>query len=242
MIYQATEQDFENIPLKNCAIRIESLKLAYGLHTSFLRFYADGEGRLASIMDGYVIFYSPDGLPEEWESFFRLLPDIQTLYTDEETGRKIVKLFDLPYKSGDVMRLTKERGVTTALETPALEPLYDLLKRVFPEYTPFNSWYVDISHRLRHNNCRIATILHNKQPIACAMTIAEGSSAVIIGGVATDKAYRGQGLAQQCIEKLLAAIAQKTVFIAPVDDYAERYYTRFGFTVCEKRMEIDFTT
>ncbi len=241
MIYKATEQDFIDLPLKNCAIRIESLKCAYGFDTSFLHFFADGKGCLASLMDGYCIFHSPHGLTDEWQAFFRLLPDIKTLYTDEISGRNIVKAFNLPYKSGSVMRLNKGSATVKQLPVPSLRLVYDLLKRVFVEYTPFDSWYVDVSHRIRHGCCRISTIQRHDLPVACAMTVAETESAVIIGGVATDATHRGQGLAQECIDALLAAIPQETVFIAPVDAYAQRYYERFGFVVCEQRMEIDFT-
>ncbi len=241
MIREATKQDFINLPIKNCAVRIESLYRAYGLEVPFVRFYSDGEGTIASIMDGCCILHSSHRLTEEWLAFLYMLPDIKQLYTDSSIGEQVVKAFNLPHKTGVVMRLDKLSGDNRMLLQPPLQLLYQLLSSVFADYVSFDSWYVDISHRLRHNCCRIATITKDERPVACIMTIAEGKEAAVIGGVATDKAYRKQGLAQQCMETILATLIQTTVFISPVDAYAQQYYTRFGFVDSECWMEIDFT-
>ncbi len=242
MIRKAIASDFLNLPTKNCAVRIESLYRAYGLDTNFLQFYTDGIGGIASLMDGCCFLHLTNDISEEWMAFLHLLPNLKTLYTDETIGAQVVKVFGFSHKITPVMRLKKQMLTSVqSLEAPPLQPLYHLLKHVFVEYTPFDSWYVDISHRIRHNNCHIASVIRNEQPIACAMTVAEAKHAVIIGGVATDEAYRQQGLAQQCIEQLLSAIPQQTIFIVPINDYARRYYERFGFTVYEQQMEIDFS-
>ena len=57
MIRTAVESDFAVLPRDECAIRIHSLKKAYGLDVPFIRYYADDCGNLLSVMDGAGVLY-----------------------------------------------------------------------------------------------------------------------------------------------------------------------------------------
>ncbi len=240
MIRAAIEQDFANLPINECTTRILGLKNAYGLSVSFLRFYADGEGSIASVIDGFCVFHSPARPTEEWLTFLRIVPDVQCIHTNEITCELIVKSFGLSAEKGLVMRLEKAQGSVIALETPQLQQLYyTLLQDVFSAVIPpFEGWYVDISHRVRHGVCHIAVKQVDGRPVSCAMTVAETDTAALVGYVATKASYRGRGYASDCINTLLRALPQSTVYISPNSMQAKTIYEKCGFSADAQWMEI----
>ncbi len=241
MIYEATEMDFAAVPVTECSTRICALKQAYGLSVPFIRYYADGAGTLAAVMDGFCVVDCPTILTDEWLAFLPVLSDVHTVHTDIQNGNLLVKQYDLTAKSGVVMRLDRELPLLAERrEQPSLRAVYTLLETIFPPFVPFDGWYVDASHRVRHGLCHIATTQDNGKPISCAMTVAESADAAIIGGVATAPSRRRLGLAQHCINDLLRQLPQKTVFISPNNTQARAYYERFGFEPCGEWAEITF--
>ena len=66
MIRTAVDSDFTAMPGGDeCAIRIHSLKNAYGLDVPFIRYYADDCGGLLSVMDGAAVLSYTENR-EEW--------------------------------------------------------------------------------------------------------------------------------------------------------------------------------
>ncbi len=239
MIRLATEQDFVNVPMTECSLRICALKNAYGLNVPFIRYYADGEGTLAAVMDGFCMVYSSCSINEEWLVFLRMLPDVLTIHTNRCVGESCVKAYNLPYKSGLVMRLDKPTtNIIEGISSPPLGKVYDLLSSVFHTYPSFDGWYVDVSHRIRHGCCHIACVVQNDTVVSCAMSVAETADVALIGGVATQIAYRHRGMAKQCITRLIASLPQSTLFIAPNSDEMAGYYNKIGFTPCDEWVEI----
>ena len=122
------------------------------------------------------------------------------------------------------------------------EGVYRLLCDAFPDgaLPPFDAFYVDLSHRLRHGLCRIAAIEDPPgTPVACAMTVAEAPDAVVIGAVATAPQHRKKGYASACIRALLAEDARPAL-IAPADDAAAQLYRSLGFSPCGGWAEFSF--
>lgn len=233
MIRLANEMDFTRELASESALRICALKRAYGLDVPFIRFFADEEGSIAAVMDGFCVAHFAAQVTEEWCIFFRMNPDIHTIHSDEPAITFIANKFQLPYECGLIWRLENASSENTLQETKAqdvpLRDLYRLLSDVFDDMTPFDGWYVDVSHRVRHGCCHIAIASEDTRMVSAAMTVAETETAALIGGVATLPDYRRRGAASRCIRDLIAALPQKELFIAPSDDDAARLYKTFGF-------------
>ncbi len=233
MIQLAVETDFVREITTESELRICALECAYGLDAPFIQFFADGEGSIASIMDGFCTVYCPSEPSEEWITFLRMLPDVRTIHSDANTIVILAKRYDLTPKSGSVMRLGKVLSVSTLRrskpEDISLREVYPLLSSAFDELPPFDGWYVDTSHRVRHGCCHIASVKKDGQLISIAMTVAETKVAALIGGVTTLPHYRGQGAASRCINDLIATLPQNTILIAPNNESAERLYKKLGF-------------
>lgn len=232
MIRLALEQDFLR-PIENeCAVRIQALKNAYGLNLSFLQFYADDQGTLASVMDGFCVLdccYKPN---DEWISFLRMHPDILSIHSTKTCIDTLCKRYGINCTaSGEVLYINNPSSKTALQrENLSISKLHGFLSGMFERFPPFEAWYVDVSHRVRHGCCHIAVTEQDGEIISSAMSVAETSDIVLIGGVATSPSHRGKGLASKCIADLMAMLPQSTVLINPINDYAARLYKKIGFS------------
>ena len=233
MIRRAKEADFIRPITTESDVRIDALKRAYGLDVPFIQYFADDEGTIASIMDGFCVVSSAQALNEEWIAFLLMHADIRTIHADEAMVAVIASAIGTSFNKGVVMRLLNVLSESTLHKfgpnEVSLRALYALLDDVFDEFSPFEGWYVDVSHRVRHGCCRMVTESVQGRLIGSAMTIAETDTAALIGGVATLLEYRRRGVATRCITQLLNSLPQKTIFIAPSDERSARLYQKLGF-------------
>ncbi|MBQ4612941.1 MAG: GNAT family N-acetyltransferase [Clostridia bacterium] len=231
MIRQANEQDFAQPIMSESAVRIHALKIAYGQDAPFVRFYADGEGALASIMDGFCVFHCTKTPNEEWLSFLHMHADVRIIHTDGALSDLLsVRLRAKEVKLGEVLGIENVSSETSLhTQTPSIAALHAFLKDNFDKFSPFEQWYVDVSHRVRHGCCHIAAIQREGTIVSSAMSVAETPLIALIGGVATAASHRGKGLASKCIFELLAMLPQARILINPVDEYASRLYKKLGF-------------
>ena len=233
MIRQATERDFSIPPENECGIRIHSLKLAYGLDAPFIRYYSDDNGGLLSILDGAAILSVSENI-EEWAIFVTMNPEIIHLHCPAAIGHYLVTNGAWQGREGVVLRYAGERAETSPLvcETPNLPSVHDLLCQCFDSMAPLNAWYPDVSHRIRHNCAKIATVLDGEIIVSTAMTVAETDCSAILGQVATHSSYRGRGYAKLCINSLISRCKDKSLYILPMTDYAQSLYESMGFEAC----------
>ena len=229
MIRQAVESDFSVISNDECAVRIHSLKRAYGIDAPFIRYYADGCGGLLSVMDGAGVLYCAENT-EEWLIFITMNPDIACLHCSAAVGRLLTK-YGWQGREGVVLKYegNREFPLPTVCENPYLPHVHALLSECFDEMTSLNAWYPDVSHRIRHHCANIAAILDGDHVVSTAMTVAETDTAALIGQVATHSDYRGRGYAKSCINSLISRCKDKVLYILPMTEYARTLYVKMGF-------------
>ncbi len=220
-------------------IRIYALSQAYGDDDTVVRFYTDDNDTVMAVMDGAAVLYAPRGLNDEWLQFLSFVPEVHTLRTDADTGFAIAKVWSVPVKQGILMQYALEKPTMDAtLSEVRLDDLYGLLCTCFSSMPPFGSWYVDISHRVRHGHCHISCLCHDNTLVSSAMTVAEADDAVLIGAVATHSSWRRQGLAGRCVLSLVERFYDRRVYIAPVDQTVAALYEKLGFSPCHTWAEI----
>ena len=237
MIYLYSSQTLPPLESSWQDTYIASRFLSYGTGTKFAPFYVDEYGRLLSILDGNAILSGksdPKSDLEEWFSFIAMQPDIQTITADVSVAVQLAERLKTISETKKVMRLTTPLDSPRILLTePSPHQIYPLIEEVFEgEVPPFEGWYVDVSHRIRHGLCQTAGVVRDEKLVSTAMTVATSETAVIIGAVATKSTYRGQGLAGQCLRKLATQNVDKVVMIAPKNHRAEALYASMGFSVC----------
>lgn len=231
MIRLALESDFPQKATNEALVRICGLRLAYGPEAPFIRYYTDGEGALLAVMDRVGIFHAAD-LTDEWRAFLSMNPDISTIHCSEAIG---IMLMESGLWQGRVGVAMKYAGVTpcekdeTVCTTPYLPAVYALLEDHFPGISPFNCWYPDVSHRVRHKNCHISVVLEGEQVVSTAMTVAETNTAAVLGQVATHPEFRRRGLAGKCVKSTMFLCKDKTLYILPINENAQKLYEKLGF-------------
>ena len=231
MIRLAKPTDFRQPVNNETLLRIHALQRAYGSDVPFIQFYSDGEGSLLAIMDGVGFFAPADIVTEEWTCFLAAHPSIQTIHCPLKAA-SAVATDNWSVRTGVVMRYggndiaTPPEGVC---RSPYLPSVYALLSECFDGIQPFDGWYVDVSHRVRHGCCRIACICDGENIVSAAMTVAETEDAAILGQVATAPTHRRRGFAAKCVNDLLARCKDKLLYILPVDERAQKLYTALGF-------------
>lgn len=96
---------------------------------------------------------------------------------------------------------------------------------------PFEPWYLDLSHRMRHGAARAVLLRQEGSPVACAMTVAEADGEAVLGGVAVRPSCRGQGMGARVAGALLERLAAegRTVHLMRETGRHERFYRGLGF-------------
>ena len=239
MIRRAVESDFVEPLLDESALRIHSLKRAYGLDVSFVQYFSDGCGGLLSVMDGTAIL-SCASASDEWVLFVTMNPDILRVHCSAGVGKALIATQEWQGRDGVVLQY---KGVpaaptVTICESPYLPTVHTLLSECFEGMSSLDAWYPDVSHRLRHNCAQIATICDGTKVVSTAMTVAETDNAALIGQVATDSEYRGRGYAKSCINSLISRCKGKLLYILPMTDIARSIYENMGFVPCDEWAEL----
>lgn len=241
MIYEATERDFALDADDECLVRIQALYLAYGF-VPFIRYYTDGYGCLMSVMDGVGIFYGPS-LSEEWQVFVQMNPDVSVLHCSADNAAPLLSSGQWQGRVGDVMtRIAEENMEDPSVDTsPSLPAVHQLLLHHFPGISPLESWYPDVSHRIRHGRGHIAAIRQDDEVVSTALTVAETDTAAILGQIATSTRFRRQGMAQRCITTLFSACKGKKLYILPLNEIAKKLYEKLGFITTGGWAELERT-
>lgn len=244
MIRRAKPEDFALLPATTeAALRILGLYAAYGLQQTFVRFWcAEEQDKISawvSLLDGAAVLAvvtDDEELLAEIALFFTMQPEVHTIRTSEQAGRALMAAGGWLMEAGAVMTPGEHLPVPEK-QPQNLSPrqAYPLLASCFDTgVPPFEAWYVDVSHRLRHGYCRLIGFMDHDEPIACAMTTAECERAALIGAVATLPAGRGQGYASANVLTLAHQLRGegKTALLSPKNPAAQTLYARIGFTVC----------
>jgi len=212
---------------------IRSRFLAYGGDAAFAPFFTDERGNVLSVLNRHAVFYAERFDAKEWALFLSMHPDIDAVCTSMAVANALEKELHCTIKEKRIMHLKAPLPPPSETVTEQMpRQVYPLLKEVFGDTMPaFDEWYVDISHRIRHQNCTVAGIIREGVTVSTAMTVAESENAVVIGAVATAESARKQGFAAQCIQYLTAKNKRKTIMISPKNVYAQRLYTSMGFEV-----------
>ena len=222
-------------PSSEAAVRIRCLADAYGSDAgAFLHFWLGEGGSVVALLDGAATLLP--GL--DWEEaglFVSMHPDILSLRTDADTAERLVGLLNgWTLKTGDVMSPAGSFASSPLIKALTPRDIYPVLTACFGESAPpFEGWYVDVSHRLRHGYCRIAAVEEDNRAVATAMTTAECTGGAVIGAVATLPEKRGHGHASACVCSLTADLLEegRRVFLSPKNDRARRLYEHLGYTV-----------
>lgn len=215
------------------ACRILSQLLAYGTGERFLEHWVqledDKPTAVISRIDGNMTVFC-EKANEELTEFINAI-GFNTILADKHV---------LPqYWSGEaVMRFACKAEIkviegngTEIEQNPTIREVYSVLERCREagfEVPAFDSFYPDMSHRVRHNLSRILAVRVDGQAVACCMTSAETDSCAIISGVATLPKMRGKGYAGRLVAEIIKSLGNREVFVFCREELVG-FYNKLGF-------------
>lgn len=217
------------------ACRIFSQLLAYGTGERFLEHWVQLEDNkpraVISRMDGNITIFC-ENVNDELLEFIEAV-GYNTVFADKE--------FFPQYWSGEVLMKFVRKPETEISDNidfnPTIREIYSVLERCRGEgfeIPDFDSFYPDMSHRVRHNLSRILAYRLDGQAIACCMTSAETNNCAIISGVACLPEYRGKGYASKLVAKIAESLGNRDIFVFCREELVG-FYSRLGFSSIDIR-------
>lgn len=215
------------------SVRIASLLDAYGTGHAFFSIYLQDHHRavLAQIDDTFLLMDRGADYAD-LARFFQLSPNFARLMGAYAPLEKIAAR--LPGGVLDrYVRMAAYAVIPANVPEVRIERSPDLRDVYAVEgatCAPFNAWYVDISHRIRHGCARAYLVRVDDEPAAACLISAESRWAGLISSVATGKAWRGRGFATALVQAACADLLGCGKL--PVLECAFSlctFYTRLGF-------------
>ena len=207
--------------------KIKGLFLAYGAGFAFLPFWTDEQGGFGACLSGCALIDAGAQTAAEWACFLQMLPTAQTAETTAAVAENTPAFV---FESRPVLTLPPSEGAEIA---PPLDKVYALEKAVFGDtMPPFDEWYADMSHRLRHGCGKAAGIYEGETLAGTALVTLTDDAVGIVGGVATAPQSRGKGYARRTVSALAHALQRegKQALIVPKNAHADTLYRRWGAT------------
>lgn len=225
------------------AVRIKSLVKAYGLEYDFLQaWYQEKDFNVNSIIVkfyGAVVLYLTDN-----SNFKEILKFLEVVgYSSLLLDKKYSEHFgEINFKFGKIMKLSKNLTAPQNInidKNAVFRKTYSLLIEcsnenfAVPEFEPF---YLDISHKIRHNAARNYAVFDNDKNkyTACALTSSETSENAIISAVAVSIGNRRQGYGGLIVKSICSDLQKlgKDVYIYRQENENIEFYKSLGFLDC----------
>ncbi len=209
------------------SIRILSLLNSYGCRYQFATFYLqENEGEITaalSKLDGDVTLALREGADTQELLHFFCVTGYHTILCSDAF------VFGAKYEEGSVMSCTtKWEPVQTDAVVDEYPKLMDLFN--FTDYNTqdFQSWYVDISHRVRHGTAKAYTLCNDNGIIASGILSSIVGDDAILSAVRCTDAQRRKGYGSALVKHICNDVCG-TVCIMREKGTNEAFYQRLGF-------------
>lgn len=210
------------------SVRIMALLKSYGLKYNFATFYKqvvdDKVVAIISRLDNdFTISATDDINCDELVRFFCVTGFSSILSSDKFN-------FGAKYEEGAIMECRKKHCDPLPLNTSVDEypKLMDLYNFVDYEGLDFKSWYVDISHRVRHNTAKAYTLCLGDTIISSGILSSIIGGDAVLTAVRTDDEFRRMGYGSALV-KYICSDVKGTVYIMRDKELNESFYKKLGF-------------
>ncbi len=208
--------------------KIASIALAYGFDKKFSCFWIEDktENVYCLVDDTMIISGIPDNA-EETKSFLHMLGAKKIMLSQAAANKLDLSRNIL---SGDVMQKTisGNRQEFFCGEEINIRSLYYLLEE-YGMASDFEAFYLDLSHRLRHQSALVVTEYQEDELIGAAVISSVTDKAALLSAVVVKEEYRRNKLATRLIQKAEKALAGRTVYLYKEKDKHEEFYHVLGY-------------
>lgn len=209
-------------------IRIMSLLKAYSTQYHFALFYkqTDENENITAIIsrldNDYTVCHNNNFNQKEIENFFKTLGFNSILCDD---NLKMPFSYDYGYVMCASKKIEKNIADTVVDEYPKLMDLFNL-----EDYSAsdFESWYVDVNHRIRHNAAKAVTLNVNNEIVSSGIFSSIYNNEAVLTSVLTRPKFRRMGYGSALVSAMVCDIKGK-VYLMRDKDRNEEFYKKLGF-------------
>ena len=223
--------------------RIMSVYNAYGANMRFADFWCQYDEKNIAVsavcrIDNQVTLYTTENSDiEEIADFISFLKPFSIL-CDNKVALKsdsYVKQTGMVLKYNSDSVINQSEQSIKVVRTPDIKKIYTLLTSTeFENFTnvDFESFYLDLSHKIRHSCARAYAVFDGDNIISCAVVPFETRDCAIISAVATDKSYRNKGIASSLLKSVISdlQLESKSIYIYREIDKNIDFYKGLNFS------------
>ena len=218
-------KNFDNTDIYS--IRILSLLEAYGTSYDFASFYKqiNDNGNITAILsklDNDLTISYKNANHDELIEFIEIIGYTSCLCNGLEGYRR-------KYDEGIIMKTVKKSEISMPyVEIDEYPKLMDLFNFENYDSTQFESWYVDVSHRIRHNCAKAYALKVNDEIVSSAIFSSIYNDDAILTSVQTQPEFRRIGYGSKLVSEMIGDI-KGSVYLMRETDKNEEFYKKLGF-------------
>ena len=213
--------------------KIASIAAAYGFDKGFSCFWLDDRSDAVFCLTDDLMIISGTVLDgEETGSFLKAVGPKAIFCAVRNAETLSLPVAD----SGDVLKKQPkagENGKDEEREVPDpyhvdIREIYGLLEEtgMVEEFEPF---YLDLSHKLRHQTA-LALTEHSEDILTgCAVVSAIGGNAAILSALAVRPQYRRQGIGTRLVRRVEGCFPGKTLYVFREKEKNREFYRELGY-------------
>ncbi len=206
--------------------KIRALYNAYGTSYDFCRFYRQGNSYISALDGSFVLCGDGAADISELADFFRMSGFVE-IFCSSDIGQALAALMNAQCDVINSMRYVRSDIRCSFDTTTPLNDVYSIISEGFD--IPFEPWYLDMSHRVRHG-VSVCCTYENSAALVIQHDIC---GEALISQVACRKAYRGQGIAGRLVTSVAASLLPSAVYVLCEDELIS-FYEKCGFMSEEK--------
>ncbi|MDE6728204.1 MAG: GNAT family N-acetyltransferase [Oscillospiraceae bacterium] len=211
------------------AQKIRALLSAYGTQYDFCRFYVSEDFILCET-DGDFVLSEIGG--EKHSEHVEELADFLSFHGFSEVfcsrslGEGLSDLLQCSVQIVNLMRFCGKAVECADIEkSPPLDEVYSILQTAFD--IDHDWWYVDMSHRIRHNVASARKLGRSALVIQHDL-----NGEALLSQIATVPEARGQGVASRLILSVCAELSESEVYVL-CEDRLLPFYRKIGFELVD---------
>ncbi len=226
MIQRVTDQSqLFKLPLKGIEPqKIRALFYAYGMQYDFCRFYEQDDACFVALFGGSAVI-GGDSVNYRELADFLVFSGVVDIFCSVTAGEALQKCLAMKREIVNLMRFCGTALPAEVNSGPALSEVYEIISKSFD--IEFESWYLDMSHRVRHGVAKCFTI---ENSAACVLQHDINGEA-LISQVATLVESRGNGYARRLIHEVCRRCKGSEVYVI-CEDMLLDFYEKLGFVKC----------
>lgn len=233
MIRLVEEQGEKNRLLALCektafGCKISSIATAYGFDRSFACFWLDTqEDVVYCLVDGVMLLSGTVLNGEAAREFLHVAGAKEVLCAVRNAEAMNLRADGV----GAVLKHPLPAGPmpTEVLPAVSIRAMYALLEEtgMVEDFEPF---YLDLSHKLRHQAALAVTVSGKGGLKACAVVSSISQRSAILSALAVKEEFRRQGLGTQLVRQIESYFPGKTLYVFREQNRNQEFYRGLGYT------------